>query len=84
MTTAGHRRAPAYRRANQTVRLADLDRHRVGRNMMLRDSTHANTSLTFEKYYSGFTLPILDGASGKLSMAFAADEDREMILRWTR
>jgi IclR family transcriptional regulator, mhp operon transcriptional activator len=57
---------------------------RVGRNMMLRDSTHANTSLTFEQYYPGFTLPILDSASGKLSMAYASDEDREMILRWMR
>ncbi|WP_374145296.1 IclR family transcriptional regulator [Sphingomonas sp. 28-63-12] len=57
---------------------------RVGRNMMLRDSTHANTSLTFEHYYPGFTLPILDSASGKLSMAFAGDEDREMILKWMR
>ena len=57
---------------------------RVGRNMMLRDSTHATTSLTFEQYYPGFTLPILDSASGKLSMAYAADEDREMILRWMR
>jgi IclR family transcriptional regulator, mhp operon transcriptional activator len=57
---------------------------RVGRNMMLRDSTHANTSLTFEQYYPGFTLPILDSASGKLSMAFASPEDREMILKWMR
>ncbi|MEC3911487.1 helix-turn-helix domain-containing protein [Sphingobium sp. CR2-8] len=57
---------------------------RVGRRMMLRDSTHANTSLTFENYYPGFTLPILDSASGKLSLAFAPDEDREMILNWMR
>lgn len=57
---------------------------RVGRNMMLRDSTHANTSLTFEQYYPGFTLPILDSASGKLSMAFAPDDERQMILRWMR
>lgn len=57
---------------------------RVGRNMMLRDSTHANTSLTFEQYYPGFTLPILDSASGKLSMAFAPDEERTNILRWMR
>lgn len=55
---------------------------RVGRNMMLRDSTHANTSLTFEHYYPGFTVPVLDSASGKLSMAFADDEDRKSILRW--
>ena len=57
---------------------------RVGRNMMLRDSTHANTSLTFEQYYPGFTLPILDSASGKLSMAFAPEEERVMILKWMR
>lgn len=57
---------------------------RVGRNMMLRDSTHANSSLTFENYYPGFTVPILDSASGKLSMAFAETEDRENILKWMR
>ncbi len=57
---------------------------RVGRNMMLRDSTHATTSLTFEQYYPGFTLPILDSASGKLSMAFTSDEERLMILKWMR
>jgi IclR family mhp operon transcriptional activator len=57
---------------------------RVGRDMMLRDSTHANSSLTFEHYYPGFTLPILDSASGKVSMAFADHEDREMILRFMR
>jgi IclR family mhp operon transcriptional activator len=57
---------------------------RVGRLMMLRDSTHANSSLTFEHYYPGFTLPILDSASGKVSMAHASEEDREMILRFMR
>lgn len=57
---------------------------RVGREMMLRDSTHANSSLTFEHYYPGFTLPILDSASGKVSMAFAPDEEREMILKFMR
>jgi len=55
---------------------------RVGRRMMLRDSTHSSTALTFENYYPGFTLPILDSASGKLSLAFAADEEREMLLGW--
>lgn len=57
---------------------------RVGREMMLRDSTHANSSLTFEHYYPGFTLPILDSASGKVSMAFADEDEREMILRFMR
>lgn len=57
---------------------------RVGKNMMLRDSTHANTSLTFAQYYPGFTLPLLDSASGKLSMAYADDEERDQILKWMR
>ena len=57
---------------------------RVGREMMLRDSTHSNSSLTFEHYYPGFTLPILDSASGKVSMAFAPDDERDMILRFMR
>jgi IclR family transcriptional regulator, mhp operon transcriptional activator len=57
---------------------------RVGRNMMLRDSTHANSPLTFEQYYPGFTLPILDSASGKLSMAYASPEERATILKWIR
>jgi IclR family mhp operon transcriptional activator len=57
---------------------------RVGKNMMLRDSTHANTSLTFSQYYPGFTLPLLDSASGKLSMAFAEVDMREQILKWMR
>jgi IclR family mhp operon transcriptional activator len=57
---------------------------RIGQRMVLRDSTHANTSLTFENYYPGFTLPLLDSASGKLSLAYAADEERELILGWMR
>ncbi len=57
---------------------------RVGRNMMLRDSTHANSSLTFDHYYPGFTVPILDSASGKLSMSFIPDDQREEILRFMR
>lgn len=55
---------------------------RVGRRMMLRDSTHADTSLTFENYYPGFTLPLVDSASGKLALAYAADEERDMIISW--
>ncbi|WP_244559642.1 MULTISPECIES: IclR family transcriptional regulator C-terminal domain-containing protein [unclassified Azospirillum] len=52
--------------------------------MILRDSTHANTSLTFERYYPGFTLPILDSASGRLCLAFTPQEERDALLRWLR
>ena len=57
---------------------------RVGRNMMLRDSTHANSSLTFDHYYPGFTVPILDSASGKLSLAYMDAEERAQILRFMK
>jgi IclR family transcriptional regulator, mhp operon transcriptional activator len=57
---------------------------RIGKNMMLCDSTHANTTLTFAQYYPGFTLPLLDSASGKLSLAFAEEEDRQQVLKWMR
>ncbi|MBB6253099.1 helix-turn-helix domain-containing protein [Nitrospirillum iridis] len=55
---------------------------RVGATMMVRDSTHAKTALTFERYYPGFTLPLLESASGKLSMAHAPDEERAALLAW--
>lgn len=57
---------------------------RVGRNMMLRDSTHTNSSLTFDHYYPGFTVPILDSASGKLALALMEEEERNQILRFMR
>jgi IclR family mhp operon transcriptional activator len=53
---------------------------RVGPMMMVRDSTHALTSLTFSKYYPGYTLPILDCASGRAYLAFADEDERQEIL----
>ncbi|MBB5687725.1 helix-turn-helix domain-containing protein [Sphingobium boeckii] len=55
---------------------------RVGTNMVVRDSTHAETSLTFENYYPGFTLPILDCASGRVCLAHMSSEEREDVRRW--
>jgi IclR family mhp operon transcriptional activator len=57
---------------------------RVGKVMMLRDTTHATTSLTFDNYYAGFTLPILECASGKLLMAYSSPEERDSILQSVR
>ena len=39
---------------------------RVGTQMVVRDSTHGETSLTFERYYPGYRLPLLDCASGRV------------------
>jgi IclR family mhp operon transcriptional activator len=54
---------------------------RVGPLMMVRDSTHALTSMTFTKYYPGYTLPILDCASGRCYLAYAEEEERVEILK---
>lgn len=52
---------------------------RVGTRMMVRDSTHKMTSLTFTNYYPGFTLPISECATGKAYLAHCGEEEREMI-----
>lgn len=57
---------------------------REGNQMVLRDSTHANTSLTFDQYYPGFALPILESASGKLALSHASQSERTSILESER
>lgn len=54
---------------------------RVGQMMVVRDSTHTLTSLTLNNYYPGYTLPILECASGKAYLAYAPEDEREAILR---
>lgn len=53
---------------------------RVGSRVMLRDSTHAMTSLTFSNYYPGYTLPIAECATGKAYLAHCDDEERQAII----
>lgn len=57
---------------------------RVGPRMMLRDSTHAMTSLTFSHYYPGWTVPISECATGKAYLAHCEKEELDMIIDgWT-
>lgn len=53
---------------------------RVGTRMMVRDSTHKMTSLTFSHYYPGYTLPIAECATGKVHLAFCGAEERQAII----
>lgn len=53
----------------------------LGGRMIIRDSTHILTSLTFEHYYPGFTFPILDSASGRAFFAYCTPEERQACLR---
>src|SRR3546814_2977601 len=51
----------------------------VGSSMVIRDSTHAQTSLTFNAYYPGYAVPHLDFAAGHVSLAYAREEERESL-----
>lgn len=55
---------------------------RVGTRMVVRDSTHSQTSLTFERYYPGFTLPLLGCASGRLCLAHLSPDELDNVMRW--
>ncbi len=56
----------------------------VGHRMVVRDSTHTLTTLTFNNYYPGYTLPILECASGCAYIANASEEERQGFLRTLR
>ncbi len=53
---------------------------RVGHSMMVRDSTHKLTSLTFHYYAPGYTLPIIECSTGKAYLAFCDEDERASIL----
>jgi IclR family mhp operon transcriptional activator len=53
---------------------------RVGSRMMVKDSTHALTTQTFTNYYPGYTLPLLDCASGRCYLAFCSDTERDIAI----
>jgi len=53
---------------------------RVGSLMMVRDSTHQLTSLTLHNYAPGYTLPMVECASGKAYLAWADADELEMVM----
>lgn len=57
---------------------------RAGQTMIVRDSTHLLTSLTFNNYYPGYTLPILECSSGHVYLAYCEEEVRMSILKGVR
>jgi len=52
----------------------------IGHRMVIRDSTHALTSLTFNNYYPGYTMPILDCAVGRAFLAYTSEEEQARIM----
>ena len=53
---------------------------RVGSLMMVRDSTHQLTSLTLHNYAPGYTLPMVECASGKAYLAWADADELAMVM----
>jgi len=53
---------------------------RVGAHMVIQESTHALTTLTFSEYTPGFSLPILSCASGLAYMAYLEEVARQDII----
>lgn len=54
---------------------------RVGNRMMVKHATNKLTSQTFVNYYPGFTLPLLDCASGRAYIAFCDEQERDVVLQ---
>ncbi len=53
---------------------------RVGAHMVIQESTHALTTLTFSEYTPGFSLPILSCASGLAYLAYIEEVARQDII----
>lgn len=52
----------------------------VGHSMVIRDSTHALTALTFSNYHPGYALPVLECASGLAYISHMEPERRASLL----
>ena len=53
---------------------------RVGPVMVIQDSTHGMTAMTFSDYHPGYSLPIASSASGMAYLAYTDADEREKII----
>jgi len=54
---------------------------RIGSTMMVRESTDAMTTLTFNHYSPGFRMPLFESSSGRVQLAFAERDEVDLIIR---
>ncbi len=52
----------------------------IGHSMVLRDSTHELSALTFNNYYPGHAFPMLESAAGLAFLAHLPDDERADLL----
>ena len=57
---------------------------RVAESMVIRDSTHSLTTMTFSEYYPGYAMPIWSTASGKVYLAYCSDDERRSVVESAR
>jgi IclR family mhp operon transcriptional activator len=57
---------------------------RVGTQMVVRDATHGETSLTFDPCYPGSAIPLLTSASGHALLSTFPGEEVDRLLDWAR
>ncbi|MFW2830948.1 IclR family transcriptional regulator domain-containing protein [Sphingomonas sp. ID0503] len=55
---------------------------RVGTQMVVRESTHAETSLTFDLCHPGVTIPLLTSATGHALLSTIPDDELEELVTW--
>lgn len=53
---------------------------RVGRHMVVRDSTSTRTTMTFSHYYPGWQVPLVQSASGRVYLANLSPTEREKLI----
>ena len=56
----------------------------VGHSMVIRDSTHALTALTFNNYHPGYAMPVLECAAGLVYLASLPEDERAGVLHTLR
>ncbi|HUD30184.1 MAG TPA: helix-turn-helix domain-containing protein [Novosphingobium sp.] len=52
----------------------------VGHSMVIRDSTHALSALTFNEYFPGYASPLLETAAGLVYIAALEDAERTTLI----
>jgi IclR family mhp operon transcriptional activator len=55
---------------------------RVGAHMVVRDSTHAMTSLSYGDCHPGFTVPLFQSATGHVYLAALSASELEDLVTW--
>lgn len=57
---------------------------RVGTQMVVRDATHGETSLTFDPCYPGSAIPLLTSATGHALLSTFPEDEVDRLLDWAR